>query len=314
MCKISVIVPVYNVEKSVEKCIESVLNQTYMDIEVVIVNDGTPDNSQKIIDKYQKKYSNIKSYIKENGGLSSARNYGVKQATSEYITFVDSDDYLEENIYKNLQSYMEEKLDLIKFKMSTVDENDKIIEKLDGPIFEKCSGEEAFKKLYTTDTFLDVSCIYLYRKEFYIKNNFQFELNAYHEDFGLIPWILINAKSVASAKEFGYYYLKRQNSITDMTNLEKEKKKAYDILKHYDNAIQRVEQSNLSNKAITMFKKYYTNVLLLKVNILKGKEQREFIKCIKTRKVYKNIKAENLKQLVKKILVMINIKLYLKIR
>ena len=116
------------------------------------------------------------------------------------------------------------------------------------------------------------------------------------------------------SNEYGYYYLKRENSITDMTNVEKEKKKAYDILKHYDNAIKREEQSKLSNKAVNMFKRYYTNVLLLKVNNLKGKEQKEFIKQIKTRKVYKNIKSENLKQLLKRLLVMINIKLYLKIR
>ena len=253
-----------------------------------------------------KKEIDVKYFKKENGGLSDARNYGIQKCMGEYITFVDSDDYLGENIYINLEKYMEEKIDLIKFKMCTVDEDGQIIKKLDGPIFSKSTGKEAFEKLYTTDTYLEVSCIYLYRREFFIENKFQFELNAYHEDFGLIPWVIINAKSVVSTEYFGYFYLQRENSITDTTDSEKEKKKAYDILKHYDNAIKRTEN--------TIFRRYYTNVLLLKVNNLKGKEQQQFIKCIKTRKVYKNIKPENLKQLLKRILVKTNIKLYLKLR
>lgn len=315
--KLSVIIPVYNTSKYIEKCLNSILNQFMNDIEIIIVNDGSTDNSEEIITKWINENQHkieIKYFKKENGGLSSARNFGVNQATGEYITFLDSDDYLEPQIYKNLEKYMEDKIELIKFKMSTVDENGTITEKLDGPIFGKCNGEEAFKKLYTTDTFLEVSCIYLYRRDFYINKNFEFELNAYHEDFGLVPWIIINAESVVSTEHFGYFYLKRENSITDATQPEKEKKKAYDILKHYDNAISRISNSNITNDAKIMFKRYYTNVLLLKVENLKGKEQKDFIKNIKVRKVYKNIKPENFKQLIKNILVMINIKLYLKLR
>ena len=92
--KVSVIVPVYNVEKYIKKCLNSLVNQTLDEVEIVVVNDGSPDNSQKIIDEYTKKYKNIKSYVKKNGGLSDARNYGIKKATGKYISFVDSDDYI----------------------------------------------------------------------------------------------------------------------------------------------------------------------------------------------------------------------------
>lgn len=315
--KLSVIIPVYNTSKYIEKCLNSILNQTMNNIEIIIVNDGSTDNSEEVIQKWIDENKNkieIKYFKKENGGLSDARNFGVKKATGEYLTFVDSDDYLDKNIYKNLEKYMEDKIELIKFKMSTVDDNGKIIENLNGPIFEKCSGQEAFEKLYTTDTFLEVSCIYLYKRDFFCNNKFEFELNLYHEDFGLVPWIIINAKSVVSTEYFGYFYLKRENSITDMRNSEKEKKKAYDILKHYDNAIKRIENTDFNNSTIMIFKRYYTNVLLLKVENLKGKEKTEFIKCIKARKVYKNIKPENFKQLLKRVLVKTNIRLYLKIR
>lgn len=95
--KVSFVVPVYNVEKYLENCINSILNQTYKNIELILVNDGSPDNSQKIIDKYKKKDNRIISIIKDNGGVSSARNEGLKNVTGEYIIFVDSDDFIDSN-------------------------------------------------------------------------------------------------------------------------------------------------------------------------------------------------------------------------
>jgi len=103
MAKVSVIVPVYNVEQYLAKCLDSLVNQTLEDIEIVVINDGTKDHSQDIIDQYAAKYPDkIKSYIKENGGISSVRNYGLKVAQGEYIGFVDSDDYVELNMYELL--------------------------------------------------------------------------------------------------------------------------------------------------------------------------------------------------------------------
>ena len=101
--KVSVIVPVYNVEKYISKCLDSLVNQTLKDIEIIVVNDGSPDNSQKIIDEYVKKYPDkVKSYIKENGGQGSARNYGIELSTGEYIGFVDSDDFVELDMFEKM--------------------------------------------------------------------------------------------------------------------------------------------------------------------------------------------------------------------
>lgn len=93
--KVSVIVPVYNVEKYLRKCLDSLVNQTFKDYEVILVNDGSTDSSQSIIDEYSKQYPFIKAFQKVNGGMSSARNLGLSKATGEYIAFVDSDDYVE---------------------------------------------------------------------------------------------------------------------------------------------------------------------------------------------------------------------------
>lgn len=100
--KFSVIMPVYNVEKYIETAIKSVLNQTYENFELLIINDGTRDDSMKIVSKYQNKDDRIKIYNKQNGGLSSARNYGLKYATGQYICFIDSDDYIEDTMLEKL--------------------------------------------------------------------------------------------------------------------------------------------------------------------------------------------------------------------
>ena len=178
MPKVSIIIPVYNVEKYIKKCLESLAEQTLQDFEIIIVNDGTKDNSEEIILNYQKEHPEmpIKYLKKENGGLASARNYGVKFATGKYISFFDPDDYLDKDLYKNLEKYMDDNIDVIKFKMQTVDINGKILEKLDGPVFEKCTGEEAFKKLCTFDKFIDPACIYLYKREFFIETNFEYKI------------------------------------------------------------------------------------------------------------------------------------------
>lgn len=113
--KVSVIVPVYNVEKFIDKCLDSLVNQTLKEIEIIVVNDGSPDNSQKIIDDYVKKYpKKIKSLIKENGGQGSARNMGLDIAKGEYISFIDSDDWIDlDTLEKMYNLAKKEKSDIV---------------------------------------------------------------------------------------------------------------------------------------------------------------------------------------------------------
>ncbi len=102
MAKVSVIVPVYNVEKYLEECIESLINQTLTDIEIICINDGSTDNSLKILEELQKKDNRIKIINQKNSGVSSARNNGIENATGEYIGFVDSDDWIDSDYYEKL--------------------------------------------------------------------------------------------------------------------------------------------------------------------------------------------------------------------
>lgn len=313
---LSVIVPVYNTEKYLEKSIKSIIKSKFKDLEIIIVNDGSTDNSEEIIKEIieENKDFKIKYLKKENGGLSDARNYAIPYANGKYISFVDSDDYIDENLYLNLKKYMDQNIDLIKFKMKTVDEKGNVLEKLDGPIFEKCSGEEGFEKLCVLDKFLDPACIYLYRTKFFKENNFKYSKGTFHEDFGLTSLIILKAKTFVSTDECGYYYLQTQNSITRNKDYKKEVKKSEDLLKHYDNMIKTIENYNVSKKSKKLVKRYYTNTLLLKSYDLKEKDLEKYLIELKKRKLYKNIKVENLKQLIKKILLMIDVKLYLKMR
>lgn len=313
MPKISVIVPVYNTEKYLEKCIDSILVQGMQDFEIIIINDGSTDNSECIIKRYETKYSDkIKYCNKPNGGLSDARNFGVQKATGEYLCFIDSDDYIDKNLFNNLEKYISQHVDLIKYKCIKVNENYEKIEKVDGPIFECKSGEDAFNEIYAKDILMETAWLYLYKREFYINNNFEFPINKYHEDWAIVPYIILSANTVTSTNIYGYYYVQSSYSITRNNSDEKICKRAYDILEHYDNLIKKLEGKE--GQAIENFKIYMSNCLILKLNELPLKYHKQYIKELKKRKIADNIKARNIKQFIKKCILKVNIKLYLKIR
>lgn len=317
MAKVSVIVPVYNTEKYVEKCLDSLVKQTIKnELEIIIVNDGSTDNSEEVIKRYIQKQDNkkmIKYYVKENEGIAKARNFGIEKATSEYIMFVDSDDYVDTRLVEKLKLYIDKQVDLIKFKLQRVDENGKVIEKVSGPTFENVTGEEAFCRMFCKDVLIDSSCVYLIKKELFTKHNFKFQ-QTYHEDFGLIPIIILVARSVVSTNYYLYSYVQVANSITRNEDYKKTVARMKDLIEHYDNMIKTVETIEVSKEAKENIKIYYTNAIILKLNELKEKDKKYFIEQLKNRKVYRNIKAKSLKQLIKKLLIRIDIKLYLKMR
>ena len=294
MARVSVIVPVYNTGKYVEKCLNSLTNQTIKDeLEIIIINDGSTDNSEEVIKEYiknQKRQELIKYYAKQNEGIAKTRNFGVEKATSEYIMFVDSDDYVDVKLVEKLMPYIDNNVDLIKFKYIT--------------------GEEAFNIMFSEDVLIDSPCVYLIKRELFTKYDLKFR-QTYHEDFGLIPIIILVAKNVVSTPYYLYEYVQSSNSITRNEDYEKTKRRMYDALKHYDNMIKNI---NLDKRTKENVKIYYTNAILLKLEELKESEKDKYIKEIKKRKMCDNIKVRNLKQLLKKILLKINVKLYLKMR
>ncbi len=225
--KVSIIVPVYNVEDYIEKCLDSLINQTLDNYEVIVVNDGSPDNSQRIIDDYVLKFPSIvKSFVKENGGLSDARNFGVNHATGEYIGFVDSDDFVREDMFELMYNKgISEKSDVVvcdyySLEHSGIKEK-RIIKNIDD--FNN-SIESVPSLLFECKSY---ACTKIYRREWFIKNNFVFPVGQWYEDSAIIYNILFLANKVSCVNECLYFYrTDRVDSITNTVN-----KKIYDIFK-----------------------------------------------------------------------------------
>ena len=311
MEKISIVIPVYNTEKYIERCIESVLQQKYENKEIIVVNDGSTDKTEEKINKYKEQIKYIK---KANGGLSDARNVGIANATGKYIMFIDSDDYIEEDLLSKLKPYIDKDIEMIKYKARKVTQDGKEIQLMEGPTFDTIKGEEAFSKMCFDDQLMETACIYLYKTELIKQNGFQFRKGLYHEDFGLIPLIIVKAKTFISTNICGYNYVQSQNSITRNEDYEKTKIKVYDLLKHYDKIVQEIEKYEIQENTKQDVRIFCTNSILLRINDLNKEDRKAYIKEIKKRKMQKNIKAKNTKQLIKRILLEISIPAYLKLR
>lgn len=228
--KVSVIVPVYNVEKYIARCLDSLVNQTLKEIEIIVVNDGTKDNSQEIVDKYVKKYpEKVVSYIKENGGLSSARNYGIKKATGEYIGFVDSDDYVDLNLFKEMyDEAIKNNCEVVGCQVKYVYADRESYNKIDDSIFNKLVVESPNILLQLQSYAWNK----IYKRKFWLDNKFLFP-KQYYEDSALVYNILLKAKNVGVTLNGFYHYNKvNETSITNMTD-----GRAYDIFKSCDSIL-----------------------------------------------------------------------------
>lgn len=215
--KISIIIPVYNVEEYIEKCIKSILNQVFTEFELILVNDGSTDSSGNICDKYAQKDNRIIVIHKENGGVSSARNIGLDIAKGEYIAFVDSDDYINRNMYYilyNLIIKTQSDIAMCNYKTIIKDEDvnlneDQIIDSNDI----KCMDNiEYLNNLYCKNK---VKYIVVWNKLYKNKifNKVRFENNRIEEDEFIIHHLLYLSKRIVCIDKSYYYYMQRKNSI-----------------------------------------------------------------------------------------------------
>ena len=225
MQKVSIIVPVYNVEKYVEKCLKSLVDQTLQEIEIIVVDDGSQDDSKNIIDKYIKKYPNKVKYLyKENGGLSSARNFGIPYANGEYIAFLDSDDYVEPTMY-------EEMYNLAKKEDADMVECDFIWEypnkqKYDyGVVYN--GKKEAIEKARV------VAWNKLFKREIIENEKIEFPFGLRYEDVEFFYKLVPSLNKISFMKKYFIHYVQRDNSIANTQNT-----KTKDIFKVLNNVIE----------------------------------------------------------------------------
>lgn len=227
--QVSVIVPVYNVEDYLHYAIESLVNQTYQDFEVILVNDGSTDESGKLCDEYALKYKNIFSYHKENGGLSDARNFGIKKSKGEFITFLDPDDYLESyalELFMKIQSRY--KVDIVSTRVESTNKYNDYTEYV---LRDKDYSNVVLfnRKEFLLEVLYDViatvsACGKLYRKSILKK---QFPKGKIYEDLYIISEHLLETKKIAHTNIKIYNYYSRVGSIVNSGFSDKQ----YDFFK-----------------------------------------------------------------------------------
>lgn len=306
MPKFSIIIPVYNVEKYIKKCIESVFNQTDDSYEVIVVNDGSNDNSIDLIKDY-----NVKLINQTNKGLSAARNIGAKEANGEYLIFLDSDDYIDKDLIKYLKENTKNNPDLIRYQIRTVFENyENSTTEYNEKSFENKSGVDAFE-LIVKYHFIENACCYAIKNEYYKKNNFQFREGTYHEDFGLIPLIILKAKVVNSISYIGYNYLQRQGSIMHSDDYNKISKKVDDFYTHYKYLMEEASKLGIDT---SYFKSFISNSFILKITELNKSDYKKYRKILKQERVYDYLITDSFSRKIKKILVQLLPKLFFKFK
>ncbi len=299
--KFSIVIPVYNVEKYIAKCLDSVLKQTYADFEVIVVNDGSTDASESIIKEYEKKDSRICGYIKENGGLSDARNYGLQHVTGDYIVFLDSDDYLEADLLQKIYQTLNEDscVDLVRYSFQKVDEDGNVLEKVIMDEYFAIPMQDAVKKILAKD-FVEPAWSYAYRSDFFVGNGYQYPKGYYHEDYGLTPLVVLSAEKISSIPYIGLNYVQRSGSIMNAGLYEKEVKKAedtYALFMKLEKSIQKLQVDKASKKMMMAF---VTRVLMEKILALKSPERERYIGKLSDINVSRYFYQNGIKGFIKK--------------
>lgn len=248
MIKVSVIVPVYNVEKYIRKCLESLINQTLGEFEVIVVDDGSTDQCAEIIKEYIETFPKMKYYKKENGGLSDARNYGMQYVTGKYVAFLDADDYVEENTYEKLyEKAKQEDADMVECNFYwTYLRNEK---KDVGVCY---SGEKEMLEKARV-----MAWNKLYKKEILDRAMVEFPKGLQYEDleffYKLIPYI----ERVSFVKEPLIHYVQRKTSIINTQN-----EKAGDVITVLNHVIAYYKEKKLYEAYEEVLEYTYTRILL----------------------------------------------------
>lgn len=230
---ISIIIPVYKVEKYLARCVDSVLSQTFSDFELILVDDGSPDKSPELCDEYAKKDSRVKVIHKKNGGLSSARNAGLEVCKGEYIFFIDSDDWLsDDEVFSDfIKKAKIENSDFIYGLMNKATDTTEIEIKNN----ERFSDE---KRYFLSNPYLFSACNKMYKRT--LLQFIHFVPERVNEDVDIIPLVFCNAKKVTKLNRTTYNYYQNPNSITRSEFSEKR----FDMFKSVDNVFHKFEGTN----------------------------------------------------------------------
>ncbi|MBQ8692290.1 MAG: glycosyltransferase family 2 protein [Synergistaceae bacterium] len=210
--KLSVIIPAYNAAKFLAKCVDSVVNQTYKNIEIILIDDGSGDNTPQICDELANKYKNIKVIHQDNQGSSKVRETGLNAASGEYIAFIDSDDYIDLNAYEKAIKVLEENnCDMVMFGVYMVDPNGKILDEWRWPAVNLNNSREVFKFFAKTEKPVWGMTYKVYRCRMF--ENIDWPKLTMSEDYYISAQLFARAQKFAAISEIFYYYVQQEASI-----------------------------------------------------------------------------------------------------
>jgi len=250
---ISIIVPVYNVEQYLEKCVKSIINQTYKTIEIILVDDGSTDNSGKICEELKEKDERIKVIHKENGGLSDARNVGLKIANGVYIGFVDSDDYIKEDMFETLYNLNKKHNSEISIVSYYEYYNDKLISVRKSEGVKEYDKIEAMREILIDQNIQSYAWNKLFKKELF--DGLEFPTNKNFEDIATTLLLFERANKVVLLEDPKYCYVRRADSIVGKRNYKTYKDYLdviYDKYKYLDGKYEELDLYNAYNFVINM--------------------------------------------------------------
>lgn len=223
-CEFSLIIPVYNIQEYIYKCLHSIEEQTYTDYEVIIIDDGSTDNSGAICDQFSDRNKQFITYHKENGGLSDARNYGIQKANGKFLIFIDGDDYVSNSMLEEFHRVIKEKpdIDVILEDGQFFDEEGKISydKRFNSLKFGIKNGEKALEYLLKGKS-LWAAFGKCYNRNFWMNHHFQFMRGITSEDFELIYKVIYKAQKITMKRGSSYYYrINRKGSIIESFNID----------------------------------------------------------------------------------------------
>lgn len=279
---ISFIVPVYNVEEYLARCIDSILKIKKFEYEILLINDGSTDDSGLICNKYSNLHNNIKNYYKVNGGLSSARNFGINHSNGKYIVFVDSDDYINSSFFDEICDFLtfENKYDILTTNLHIIfSDNERLIEyrKINNCV----SGEEYLEYQHKYSSMISSVVQNIYMSSFIRDNSLYFKEGIFHEDEEFTPRAFLLASNVYQFYNHFYNYEIRSNSIMTTSNhdkhfydfslIVKSLNEYYDNFNFKDKYLKKLLINDLIDKYMSLFVKtsFYSIKKEYKINSLK---------------------------------------------
>lgn len=272
--KVSIIVPIYNVEKYLKECLESLVNQTLQEVEIILVIDGSTDGSETIACEYTERYDNIKMIVQENQGLSGARNTGMKLAKGKYIYFVDSDDYISLNAMELLYTTAEKQnIDVVLFDADVfLDGIDKFdythmenIDYYDRPAdyAEVVSGQEMFYRMYHNSDYRASACLLFINKNILVKKEIEFYRGIIHEDELFTFQLLFESSRVIHINQKLFHRRLRKDSIMTNSKTRKHFEGCYCVIQ---NIMLKYSMEKMNLKMQGIFQRFITDNVVIAFN------------------------------------------------